>query len=176
MSCPINLECLNNRCPNADYCANLAAPWPLPYQIWEIDYWYDPGALVVSIPDFTNWEEVPNTDHDIEWADAYDSWVRYIRRELREAGWQNSVDLPYFWDEVLQALIVAMPLIFQEECRKQHPAEGFAPAIKLDNWRSNWLEQRRALNQRLRPPETDQWGFYLPNGVPGLAWKWQEED
>jgi hypothetical protein len=176
MICPINLECLSEKCPNDHYCSNLAAPWPLPYQIWEIGYWYDPGALVVSIPDYTNWEEVPNTDSAIDQADTYDSWIRYIRRELKEVGWQNAIDLPYFWDEIEKGLVVTMPLIFEEEERKGYPAQGFAPAVKLDNWRSNWLGQRQELRQHLPPPEVDRWGFYIPNGVPGLAWKWEEDE
>jgi hypothetical protein len=178
--CPIGLECLSeNNCPNDHYCSNLSAPWPLPYQIWEIDYWYDPGALIVSIPDLTNWEEVSNTDHAIDQADSYDAWIRYIRRELAKSGWQNAVDLPYFWDEIEKGLIITLPLIFEEE-RSGHPAQGFAPAVALDNWRANWEGYRTQLQiqtgEKRTPPQRDKWGFYLPNGVPGLAWKWQEDD
>lgn len=177
MSCPIGLECLANLCPNRGYCNHLAAPWPMPYQIWEIDYWYDKGALIVSIPEFTNWEEVPNNDHAIDEADRYDDWIRHIRRELRDAGWANPLDLPYYWDEVERALIVTLVHILNPEAPvKFQDQTGFAPAVKLDNWRSNWLGQRRELEQHLPPPEVDRWGFYLPNGVPGLAWKWQEDD
>ena len=168
MICPIGLECLAEQCPNQRYCNNLAAAWPVPYQIWDIDYWYDKGALLVSIPHSTNWDEVPNEEWAILGAAEYDTWIDYIRRELKEAGWQNPVDLPYYWDEVEQGLIITL--------RFYTPNQGFAPAVRLDNWRSNWLEQRRELRQHLPPPEVDQWGFYLPNGVPGLAWKWQEDD
>lgn len=175
MICPIGLDCLNVICPNNHYCSNLAAPWPLPYQVWEIDYYYDPGALIVSIPDLTNWDEVNNSDHEIDQAEVYDNWMGYIRRELREAGWQNALDLPYYWDEITKGLIVTTPLIFEGE-HKGHPAQGFAPAVKLDNWRSNWLGQRQELRQHLPLPEVDRWGFYFPNGVPGLAWKWEEDD
>jgi hypothetical protein len=134
MSCPIGLECLAAHCPNDHYCSNLAAPWPLPYQIWEIDYYYDLGALVVSLPSLTNWDEVPNTDHEIDQADAYDHWIFHIHRELKEAGWQNAEELPYYWDEVEKALIVTLPLIWGDTWDEQW---GFAPAVKLDHWRAD---------------------------------------
>lgn len=175
MSCSIGLECLAERCPNRRYCDDMAAPWPIPYQIWEIDYWYDLGALIVSIPTPTNWDEVPNNEWDIQSAEEYDQWINYIRRELKEAGWANPVDLPYYWDEVERSLIVTGVHILEAEHCKD-PEEGFAPAVQLDNWRSNWLGQRQELRQHLPPPEVDRWGFYLPNGVPGLAWRWQENE
>lgn len=168
MSCPISLECLAERCPNDHYCSNLAAPWPLPYQNWEIDYFYDLGALVVRIPGPSGEFNI-NSDHEISEVDRYDNWILYIRRELKEAGWANPVDLPYYWDEIERSLIVTGVHILEAE-------EGFAPPVKIDNWRSNWMEQRRALSQYLSPPEVDHWGFYHPHGVPGLAWRWQEDE
>lgn len=177
MICPIGLECLSEKCPNDYYCSNLAAPWPLPYQFWEIDYWHAPGALIVRIPDLTNWEEVPNTDYHIDQADAYDAWMRIIRRELKEAGWQNAEDLPYYWDEVEKALVVTLPLIWGDTWDEQW---GFAPAVKLDNFRRDWKSYRTQLQvgrgEKPTLPQTDKWGFYLPNGIPGLAWRWQEEE
>ena len=175
MACPIGLECLGERCLNRFYCDNLTAPWPLPYQVWEIDYWYDKGTLLVSIPNSTNWDEVLNNEWDILSAQEYDDWIDYIRRELKESGWENPIELPYYWDEFEKSLIITLPLILVRGTSK-YPDEGFAPAIRMDNWRSNWLDQRRKLEQHLPPPEVDRWGFYLPNGVPGLAWKWQEDD
>lgn len=94
---------------------------------------------------------------------------------MREAGWENPVELPYYWDDVSRSLMVTDVHILEAENCKD-PEEGFAPAIRLDNWRSNWLEQRTQLRQNLPSPEVDQWGFYLPNGVPGLAWHWQEQE
>lgn len=175
MSCPIGLECIADLCPNRGYCNHLAAPWPMPYQIWEIDYWYDKGALLVSIPNSTNWDEVNNSDHEIQAAEEYDTWIDYIRRELKEAGWENPIELPYYWDEVEKSLVITLPLILARGSSK-YPDKGFAPAVRLDNWRSNWLGQRQGLRQHLPPPEVDRWGYYLPNGVPGLAWGWQDED
>lgn len=179
MNCPIGLECLAYLCPNLGYCNDLAAPWPLPYQIWQVDYYYDLGALVVSIPSPTNWDEVPNDDHALTEADRYDIWIDYIRGELKEAGWDSPVELPYYWDEHFKCLIVTLPLILARGTSK-YPDEGFAPAVKLDNWRANWEPCRTQLQiswqEERKPPERDKWGFYLPNGVPGLAWKWQEDD
>lgn len=179
MVCPLGLECLDEKCPNQAYCNHLAAPWPLPYQIWEIDYWYDKGALVVTIPNSTNWDEVPNEEWAITGAENYDVWIGYIRRELREAGYENSVELPYYWDEVEKSLVVTLPLILTRGTSK-YPDIGFAPAVPLDNWRANWLDTRAKLRDMAGlpspKPETDQWGFYLANGVPGLAWKWQEDE
>lgn len=181
MSCPINLECLAEKCPNQDYCNHLAAPWPLPYQIWEIDYWHSKGALVVSIPDFTNWEEVPNTDYHIQIADEYDNWIRHIRRELKEMGWANAIELPYYWDEIERTLIVTNICILNpEEPKPFYDQDGFAPAVKLDNWRARWEPCRTQLQiawqEERKLPERDKWGFYQANGVPGLAWKWQEDE
>lgn len=181
MTCPIGLECIADRCPNDHYCSNLAAPWPLPYQFWEIDYWYAPGALIVSIPDLTNWDEVNNSDHEISQADAYDIWMSQIHLELAEFGWQNAVDLPYYWDEAAHGLIVSMPLIFKPGSQDQ-PPQGYAPAVSLSNWRATWEPCRAQLQvdfgilvENRKPPQRDKWGFYLPNGVPGLGWKWEED-
>lgn len=153
----------------------MASPWPLPYQVWEIDYYYDKGALIVSIPSPTDWERVPNNEWDIIAADNYDAWVRYLRRDLREAGWENPVELPYYWDDIQRSLVVTDVHILEAgNCKDLE--EGFAPAVSLNNWRSNWLEQRTQLGQNLPSPEVDRWGFYLPNGLPGLAWHWQEQE
>lgn len=190
--CPINFECFVDKrgnsyaledggyCSNSSYCANLAAPWPLPYQIWDIDYYYPKGALIVSIPCPTNWEEINNNEWEIQAAEEWDSWINYVRTELKEAGWANPIELPYEWDEVLCGLIITLPLIFEEEHNK-HPAQGFAPAVTLDNWRANWHKGRNSLLENFgidgeRHVKRDRWGFYLPYGIPGLAWKWQEED
>ncbi|HEY9598351.1 MAG TPA: hypothetical protein V6D33_11835 [Cyanophyceae cyanobacterium] len=178
MICPIDLKCPDEECPNQRYCNNLAAAWPLPYQIWEIDHWHFKGALVVSIPDLTNWDEVPNEEWAIQGAEEYDTWINYIRRELKEAGWENPVELPYYWNEE-KALIITLPFILARGT-SEYPPVGFAPAVKLDNWRANWQSIRsKLLHMAGVPspkPELDQWGFYLPNGVPGLAWKWQEDE
>lgn len=181
--CPIGLECLlldkgHGDCANRSYCSSMAAAWPLPYQIWEIDYFYDKGALVVSIPELTDWDQVPNNEWDIIAADDYDARTRYLRRELHQAGWMNSVELPYYWDEIQKALIITQVCII--EGSRTNPEEGFAPAVKIDNWRASWdscrCEIRGALKESLPPIERDKWGFYIPNGVPGLAWHWQEQE
>lgn len=177
--CPIGLECLikerghpckledGGYCSNHSYCSSMASPWPLPYQIWQIDYYYDLGALIVSIPSPTNWEEVPNNEWDIQAADAYDSWINYIRRELREAGWENPVELPYYWDEAQRCLMVTEVHILEAGSCKD-PEEGFAPAVKLDNW-------RRDFNREVPPDRFDQWGFYRYD-IAGLAWAYEEEE
>lgn len=180
MRCPIGLECFEQRCPqrcpNERHCEHLAASWPIPYQIWEIDYFYDKGALIVSIPSSTNWDEVGNSDHEIQAADEYDVWINYIRRELLEAGWENPCELPYFWDEANHCLVITQVHILKG--RGEDPDIGFAPAVKIDNWRFNWEPCRTQLcrewGETRREPERDKWGFYLANGVPGLAWHWQE--
>ena len=154
--CPIGMECIEHPrggCPNEQYCNGMAAPWPMPYQIWEIDYYYDKGALVVAIPYPTNWDEVPNNEWDILSAQAYDDWINYIRRELKEAGWQNPQDLPYSWDEIRQCLVVDLVHI----CKEGDPEEGFAPAVSVDNW-------RRKFSEEIPPDRFDEWGFYLNVG------------
>ena len=182
--CPVGLDCLikerhnpstalpdGGYCSNSSYCFSIAAAWPLPYQIWEIDDWYDKGALIVSIPNPSNWNEVPNNEWDILAAESYDAWVDYITQELRSIGWANPIDLPYVYDDIEKRLMVTEALILKQG---SFPGEGFAPPVFVDNWRSNWIEQRSGLGQNLPIPETDKWGFYLANGLPGLAWAWQE--
>lgn len=174
--CPIGLECLllgkdRGNCANHSYCSSMAAPWPIPYQIWEIDFFYDKGALVVSIPDPIDWEQVPNNESDIIAANEYDAWIGYIRRELREIGWDKAIDLPYYWDEVQKSLVITGVYI----------EKGFAPAVTIDNWRANWNDCRREIRgvlkeESLPPIERDEWGFYIPNGIPGLAWHWEEQE
>ena len=180
--CPIGLECIileegsaqklqdEGYCSNFSYCCSMACPWPLPYQIWEIDYYYDKGALVVSMPEFTDWERVPNNEWDIIAADEHDNWASYLRREMREAGWDNPVELPYYWDEIEKCLMVT-------SVHTLDPVEeGFAPPVSLDNWRANWKSIRSQLSEKPWQPERDERGFYLANGVPGLAWRWQEQE
>ena len=163
MICPIGLECLADCCPNQHYCNSLMVAWPLPYQIWEIDSWHPKKAFVVTLPAYTG-------------AEAYDEWAFYIRSEMREVGWEDAINLPYDWND--GALVVTnVHILNRQECRD--PEEGFAPAVKLDNWRVNWKPTRLQLWEMTGLSalelEFDQWGFYLADGVPGLAWRWNED-
>lgn len=126
-------------------CREWAAPVPLPYEIWEIDWRYPKGTLISSLPYFDNAECA--LDHELGLQDNYNHWVDRIRRDMREGGWGGYTELPYKWDADLQALVVVWELLlvgadYELDSGKPLPndplywpeARGFAPAVPLSRY------------------------------------------
>lgn len=165
-ACPLSLECLTgpgmNRqladggwCVNADYCANLASPWWLPYSY---DYWENLGVLHVNIPyRYDEYDSESMAEHEIIQQEQYNQDLRRIMREYFAAGWLDAQWLPYFYDLEQQAMIIWE--VVEEN--------DFYPAVPLIKRPTSIAGLEKF----------DEYGFYL-YGIDiewGERWEWDNE-
>ncbi len=121
--CPIGLDCLlvaakvGKPCPNKEYCASLARPWKLPYQISQLPS--GTRLLEVAIASYSETERIEKTSAGFEKAlplpykfIADDRkqpvlCVTYTSGEQESAGWLRATPLPsdyLMWVAVKQGI------------------------------------------------------------------------